>query len=333
MQPGRKSKADAPLPPRASGAELSHIAAQWHTFRVLYPVYAELSSRFRLGPACEHLESPINRAGPEVLRDVETWFSAVDERSEAWQLRQLLQTTSAGTDEAVSALLTRSLSKQNKTAEDRDKIDFLLVQYLDQRAPHAPQGNMDLEDVAVILQPILGETSTVQPDWLAPLDRALEELGQCRSLRDLLERGLIERVRAMKENAGQMFYGTAVLLAFTRFNFLMRRAFFRCLHDDLQAVRRQLRELEMRGIETVDCTRARLSATEPLERVRDLCARWKQPFGAPYAAGHGLEQVLEIRGAVQAALDAQAVATAAVGNPAAPSLSVSEASPCANRRV
>jgi len=311
-------------PPRPSGTELGEIAARWRGFRLLYPIYAELSRRFQLGPPCNHLESPVNRSEPEVLKAVEAWFSAIDERSEAWQLRQLLQATSLGSEEAISALAIRCLSKPDKTAQDRDKVDFLLVQYLDQHAPHSlPDGGLELEDVARILEPVLGETSTVPPPWMSPLDEAAAELQQCRCLRDLLERGLIESVRALKEGAGQMFYGSAVLLTFTRFNFHMRRAFFRCLSDDLQAIRQQLRELKRGGVEAVDCTGAQLSANEPLESIRELCSHWRQPFGAPYAAGHSFEQLVEIRAAVQATRDALNAAAGAVDT-ASPSLSTSE---------
>ena len=326
MTLGRKSKVPEP-PPRASGAELSEIAARWRAFRNLYPIYAELCRRFELGPACNHLESPVDRSEPEVLKAVETWFSSIDARSEAWQLRQLLQATSLGTEEALSAVLKHYLGRQDKTCQDRDKIDFVLVQYLDQRAPHSLQnGSLELDDVASILEPVLGEASTVQPTWMAPLDEAQAELVQCRSLRELLERGLIERVRAMKEKAGQMFYGSAVLVAFTRFNFLMRRTFFRCLYDDLRVIRHEMHELERRGVRTIDCTRAQLSAEEPLERLREICAHWKQPFGAPYAAGHSLRQLIEIRAAVQAALESQRTAEGAV-DAALPSLPTSETSP------
>ena len=41
----------------------------------------------------------------------------------------------------------------------------------------------------------------------------------------------------LKEAAGQMFYDPAALVAFCRFNFLLRRAFIRMLHADLSAVR------------------------------------------------------------------------------------------------
>ncbi|HYN15542.1 MAG TPA: hypothetical protein VES66_07120 [Terriglobales bacterium] len=326
MRLGAKSKAPEP-PPRPSGAELSAIAARWRAFRSLYPLYAELARRFELGAACGDLESPVDRSEPDVLKAVEAWFTAIDERSEAWQLRQLLQTTPLGTEEVLSALVTRYLGRQEKTGQDRDKIDFLLVQYLDQRAPHSLQnGSLELEDVASVLEPVLGEASTMQPAWMAPLDEARAELTRCRSLRDLLERGLIERVRALKEKAGEMFYGSAALLAFTRFNFLMRRAFFRCLYDDLRALRQQMHELERRGVQTIDCTRAQLSAEEPLERLQQICAQWKLPFLAPYAAGHSLQQLIEIRAAVQEALASQGATESAV-NPASPTLAFSEKSP------
>jgi len=325
MRLGAKSKAPEP-PPRLSGAELSAIAARWRAFRSLYPIYAELARRLELGAECGDLESPVDRSEPDVLKAVEAWFTAIDERSAAWQLRQLLQTTPLGTEEALSLLAKRHLGRQEKTGQDRDKIDFLLVQYLDQRAPHSLQNSsLELEDVAAVLEPVLGEASTMQPAWLAPLDEARAELAQCGSLRDLLERGLIERVRALKEKSGEMFYGSAALLAFARFNFLMRRAFFRCLYDDLHGLRQQMHELERRGVQTVDCTRAQLSAEEPLESLRQICAQWKQPFLAPYSAGHSLQQLIEIRAAVEEALASRSATESAV-DPPAPTLAFSEKS-------
>ena len=37
------------------------------------------------------------------------------------------------------------------------------------------------------------------------------------------------------------------MVAFTRFSFMIRRIFFRLMHDDLNAIQDRLRELDRRG--------------------------------------------------------------------------------------
>lgn len=292
-----------PSPSWQDTADWGGIAAQWRAARRLYPVYAELARRFELGAPCGELESPIDRSEPEAIVRVQQWFARMDERIEAWHLRQLVQTTSLVTETTLRELLTRCLEKKNKGPAERDKIDFLLVQYFAQCAPppfHVR--NFDLEDVASVLEPVLGEAATHQPPWLSPLDDILDALPECSGLRDLMERGILVQVRELKNSAGEMYFGTAVMLAFTRFNFLMRRAFFRLLQADLQATLGGLSQLELRGMETIDCTCAQLSEHEPLASLRKICQGWKPLFRAPYCNGKTFEQLIAIRTAVEDAV-------------------------------
>ncbi len=53
----------------------------------------------------------------------------------------------------------------------------------------------------------------------------------------MMEHGLLEQGRLLKDSAGDMFYDPAALVAFCRFNFSLRRAFIRMLHADLNAVK------------------------------------------------------------------------------------------------
>jgi hypothetical protein len=302
MKLGTKSKASPP-PVRLTGTQLAESVERWRIFRILYPLYHEVARQFDLGPSCSYLDAPVDRSETEVTRSVEEWFAAVDDRMDAWHLRQIVQTTALGSEEALRGLILRLLGKPSRSALDRDKIDFLLVQYLDQRAPRTFEGDrFEMDDVAAVLEPVLGEASTLAPAWLAPLEDAIAQLQQCGSLRDLLQRRIIERVRGLKEKAGPMYFGSATMIAFTRFNYLMRRAFFRLLYDDLHALRSGVQELEQRGVASINATAAQLSAQEPLARLRAICTGWKQPFRAPYAAGQALRQLIELRAAVEAAL-------------------------------
>ena len=73
------------------------------------------------------------------------------------------------------------------------------------------------------------------------------------------------------------------MVAFTRFSFLMRRVFFRLMHQDLNTILDGLRELEARGVDTLDCRSAQFSADEPVTRLRMICQSWKVMFHAEYS--------------------------------------------------
>ncbi len=290
--------------PRPNGAALAELAAEWRAARRLYPLYLALIQQFDVDvPSSKELEHPMDRTEPAAIERVRRWFALVDERVPVYQLRQLLQTTHLGSEENLRALIARHLEKERKSESDRDKLDFLLVQYFTQSAP--PQFHnqeVTLEDVAEILEPVLGECSFNPPRWLSPLERDLESLKSCESLRKLFAHGIQEQGRRLKAQAGEMYYGSAVLLAFTRYNFFVRRAFFRCMHADLHAIRFALHQLEQRGVATVDCSRAQLSDEEPLSALRQICHDWKKPFQATYSAGRSFAQLLEVRSAVEHAL-------------------------------
>lgn len=283
---------------------LSEIAAHWRESRKRYTIYSALLERFALGlPPCRDLESPIDRAEPEALKRIDEWFDQMDERVHVHQLRQLLQTSKLGNEEALRSLIERHLSKEKKKEADRDKIDFLLVQYLSSGAPPGfYEGDVSFDQIAQVLEPVLGEVGLHPPEWIKPLDEATNALDSLCSLRDLLEKGTLDQMRKLKTSAGEMYFGPTALVAITRFNFLVRRTFVRLIAADLHAIRFSLHELEQRRVKRVDCSRAGLSAKEPVEKLREICHEWKKPFRAAYAAGQNFKELIEIRSAVEEAL-------------------------------
>ena len=92
------------------------------------------------------------------------------------------------------------------------------------------------------------------------------------------------------------------MVAFTRFSFLMRRVFFRLMHQDLNTILDGLRELEARGVSTLDCRSAQFSADEPVTRLRMICQSWKVMFHAEYSSGSPLRMLVDLRNVVDAAL-------------------------------
>ncbi|HXA56599.1 MAG TPA: hypothetical protein VNU84_04120 [Candidatus Acidoferrum sp.] len=283
----------------AAAAQLD-AASLWKEARLVYPLYAALSTQFSLEPSpyAEGEMPPARPTRPIFDRHIE-WMNAIDTKVLAYQVRQIPSETLNGKEESLRAFIQRQMRKPEKANSDRDKIDLLLVQYFALCAPeelyHKPIG---LEDVARVLSPVLKEADPTPLEWCVPLDEILGKLSQCRSLRDLLEHGLLEQGRMLKDAAGPMFYDPAALVAFCRFNFVLRRTFIQLLHADLAAVKDAVNALEAKGVKTADCRRAGFSAAETTVHLRQFCENWRQPFQKDYTESsvtHAFEQLLALR--------------------------------------
>ena len=289
-----KSDVTTLQPPAQSGS--ADFVAQWSEARNAYPLYAALAAQFNFGALpYPDGELPPQRPTREVFDTVLKWLDGIDARVRAFQIRQLPPETLNASEQSLRAFLQRQLRKQEKTTADRDKIDLLLVQYFALCAPEELyRKEIHLEDVAEVLQPVLTAADATRLDWCAPLDQILDKVAHCESLRDMMELGLLEQGRLVKESAGAMFYDPAALVAFCRFNFLLRRAFIRMLHADLSAVRQAAETLDANGVKTVDCRRAGFSAAETTTQLRYYCENWKQPFHKDYtetSVTHAFEQL------------------------------------------
>jgi len=290
-----------------NGLRASELASRWAEARLAYPLYAALASQFGLA----QLPHPINELPPvrptrSVFEQDLKWLDDIDERILAYQIRQLSPNVLNSKEETLRAVIHRQLRKPDKTTIDRDKIDLLLVQYFALCAPEELyRGEIRLNDVARVLQPVLLEADATPLEWCEPLEAILASLDQCRSLRDLMEGGLLEQGRLLKDAAGCMFYDPAALVAFCRFNFLLRRAFIRLLHADLKAVRETIQTLDAKAVKTVDCRRAGFSAAETTAQLRTFCENWRQPFQKDYtesSVNRAFEQLLALRADLEEAL-------------------------------
>ncbi len=292
--------------------ELKVIAAEWRRARRIHLIYIGICDQFSLAyPQCSELDSPIDRAEPEAVANVRKWLRDVDALIQPHQLRIFLQTSALASEPGVRALIERFCHKEERSPTDRDKLDFLLVQYFAQCAPSELLHVLPtLADVARVLEPALGKATAEAPGWLESLDDALRRLGHCGTLREVLRQGILDEVRKIKVGAEEAYFQPAALVAFTRFNFLVRQTFFRLMRADVEAIRQGVRELASRGVTTIDCQRAKLSATEPLEDIAELCRHWKQPFQAEYSAGNPFQQLAELRAAVDESLKQVGMAAA-----------------------
>src|SRR5580658_5254304 len=185
----------------------SDSASQWSEARLAYPLYAALATQFNFAPLLHPAgEMPPLRPTRDVFDADLKWFDSIDENLRAFQIRQLPPEILNASEDGLRAFLQRQLRKQEKTAADRDKIDLLLVQYFALCAPEdLYRKEIHLEDVAEVLQPVLTAADATRLDWCAPLDQILDKVANCESLRDMMELGLLEQGRLVKESAGAMF--------------------------------------------------------------------------------------------------------------------------------
>ena len=297
------------------------LTTQWKSARRLYPIYFEIAREFVIDVKPLHdLEAANDTPGKEAVEQANQWLDQMDQLILVHQLRQFLQTSSLVDQESIVAMVQHFLAKPTKTEAVRDKIDFLLVQHFSQFAPvGVADAEVDLAYVAHALEPILGQFDLKQPVWLNALDRILEAARRCKSLDELLHGGILDQGRKAKTQAGDLFYLPVALAAFTRFGYLMRRAFFRLMLGDLNLILDGLTELEEKGVETIDCRRAQFSAEEPIMRLRMICQSWKVMFQAEYSSGSPLRMLVDIRASVEHALG-RGKADAPVAKAAAPAM-------------
>jgi hypothetical protein len=294
-----------PAPTKADAGKQSH----WDELRAVFPIYLAIAKQLEVEiPFGQDKRTLPEKADPALGNQVRTWLDALDQQVQVYQLRHLLQMTTLNASESgLRALILRHLRKPSKTTIDRDKIDFLLVQYFALCAPaKIYHKQIELQDAAQVMKGVLGELDTTPLEWCEPLEKMIEALRGFRSLRDLLKTNFIEQGRKVKESAGGMFYDPSALLAFIRFNFLLRRTLIELMHADLIAIRSGLAQLETAGVRIIDCHHVGLSATEPIEKIRTMADEWKQPFQQSYTektVSQAFDKLLGLRTDVEKALE------------------------------
>ncbi len=240
--------------------------AEWSSLQLLYKLYTALAQEFSIDLSlCDELQDGDKTATRKAVAAAREWFAAADERIQVHQLRQFLQTSRLADEAGLRAALAYALHKPEHGDADRDKIDFLSVQFFSVCAPSLLEdSDLTFEFVAKTLEPVLGTQNLIPLASLQGLDDVIQKAEACHTLRDLYASGVIEKGRELKQGAAQNYFEPAALVSFTRFNFLMRRCFFRAMHRDLNAILDGLRQLEQRGVAALDCRGADLSEEEPI---------------------------------------------------------------------
>jgi hypothetical protein len=292
-------------PPKSDGARQS----QWEESRSVFPIYLALAKHLQLDiPFPQNKRVLPDKPDEGLSKEVHAWLDAMDPQIQVHQLRQLLQTTTLNASESgLRALIMRHLRKSSKTNTDRDKIDFLLVQYFALCAPaKIYHKQIELIDVAQVMKPVLGDVDCTPLTWCEPLEKMILALRSFKSLRDILKTNFIEQGRRVKEGAGGMFYDPSAMIAFVRFNFLLRRTLIELMHADLIYIRSGINHLENAGAKTMSCQSIGLTSTEPINKIRQLADDWKQPFQKEYnerTVNQAFEKLLGLRADVERTIE------------------------------
>ena len=282
-----------------------NLVAIWPIWQRLYPLYSAIAHESVIEwQSCPELDQTMDSPPEEVIRETGKWFVQMDDRIDAQHLRQFAQTSPLMNEDALKDFLDHHLHKQPHSGPDRDKVDFLLVQLFSQKAPtQARDSELSLAAAAKILEPILGPQEVRGPVFLEPLEGLIQEAGRAKTLKALFTSRLIERGRDIKAKCGNHFFDLSSLAAFARFGFLIRRTFFRLMHQDLHAILDGLAELEAADVKTLDCRKAQFAADEPIARLRVLCHSWRVMFQAEYSSGQPLCLLVDLRTSVELALE------------------------------
>ena len=278
--------------------------AAWQNMRTVYAAYSALAREFAIETQpCPELESGSGIPSAAGVANAKDFLADMDQRVQIHQLRQFVQTSTQADETALRALLSFVLGKETRTEADRDKVDFLVVQLFSQAAPSDISGpSLSLTEAAKIMQPFLGPVEIVEIDHLDQLEDLLGKAYRAKNLNELFTSRIIEQGRQIKSSCGDKFFEPSALVTFARFGFLVRRAFFRLMHQDINTILDGLRDLEAQGVTTLDCRKAQFAADEPIARLRMICLSWKVMFHAEYSAGQPLCILVDLRTAVESAL-------------------------------
>src|ERR1700694_6284664 len=187
-------KMPAPVRPEVSRAE------EWQELRSVFSIYLALAKQLEIAiPFPQEKRNLPEKPSLELFKQAQTWLDSLDQRVLVHQLRHLLQMTTLNASESsLRSLIQRHLRKAGQTNIDRDKVDFLLVQYFALCAPaKIYHKQIELEDVAHVMKQVLGDVDDSTLEWCEPLEQMIEKLRTLRSLREILKTNFIEHGRTV----------------------------------------------------------------------------------------------------------------------------------------
>lgn len=239
--------------------------------------------------------------GAEVMptESDELWMNEVDAQTRTADLRCYLQDD----DRNANELILGALARRYRNLNDHDKLFITVAEYLYRFAPAGfqHQANVSIAEVAEVLEPVLGPSGEL-PFWLPQLETLVDELLAYEHLHDLTRLGLFERSRQLKSRVAANGLDTMGLVAFARFNYLLRRTFIMLWEAELWWIEQALTEMESRADFFVDCSELGMSPILPTNELLQMVQHWKQPSFADYADEVTYRKVQKVREILENAL-------------------------------
>ena len=280
------------------------IVARWSAIRSVYPIYTATAEEFGLpAPPYQSLDEVAGESETSVIQAVQKWLDAMDEQIQPHQFRHILEGTDIlSSEDKLRALVQRHLGKRNRSDADREKLHYLLNHYVCVCSPPSFRDrDLSIDEIAEVLEPVLGECPAFVPQWLRPINNLIEQMPRCMKLEEL-RASILEPGRDLKAGTADMYFGASALVLFTCFNYSARRTFSRLLMSELDAIEQGLGELEARGMSFVDLSPAGLSEQQPLSGVRELLDELRTAVAPPYATSVEGEKTRTLRMALDAAI-------------------------------
>ncbi|OFW00087.1 MAG: hypothetical protein A3F68_00825 [Acidobacteria bacterium RIFCSPLOWO2_12_FULL_54_10] len=224
-------------------------------FLLLHPIYAGIAEK-ELGhgipyPACAYLlrDDVDSAADAAVAPETEHWLNLLDFLVTPHRLRVYLLETNAE-ETILQALLRYLAGKKKRSAQERDKVDWLVTHIFRMREER--QGKLigwpkpELEEMLSGIQ--FKEPSSQTESNLLEIPFLLDEAKQFNNFREMTESGIVQRVRDLKNNFGEDFFHPEVLAAIIHYNLLFGRKFRKLLEETVHRVRQLVKPEMNEGI-------------------------------------------------------------------------------------
>src|SRR4051812_12290850 len=182
--------------------------------------------------------------GHSTAEQEEQWMGKVDVRVTPTELRRFLQDDETRADSST----LQSLALRYRQHHAPDKLFITVAEYLYRFSPEwfKEQAMVSMSDVADVLKPVLGP-ATEFPQWLPDLEELISELSTYEHLHHLASNGIFDRGRKLKARVAAEGIDTMGLVAFARFNYVLRKTFTTLWDSELWWIEQALNELESRA--------------------------------------------------------------------------------------
>jgi hypothetical protein len=253
------------------------------------PVPEELVRFYSALAQAQHVPNPAAHGETEV--PLEKWFQQIETAVSPSTLRQFVQSVPIN-----EPTLAEVIRHYHGHAEWSDKLYVCVAEYLIKCTPKWFQETerVTMADVADVLEPVLGPAGEL-PKWLPELESLITELSAYEHLHELAEHGIFDRGRQLKGRVAKAGLDTMGLVAFARFNYLLRQTFTTLWEADIWWIQQALDELESRAEYFVDCTDIGLSFLEPTDDLNKMVHEWKRPSFNEYAHDETYQRVQKLR--------------------------------------